>query len=544
MQISGINFEVGMTREKAIKDNNADIKAGVIFDCINTNGNETIDEDEIKQFAEANKPSEDYDTPESKKITKLEAKYDEVFKKITELEKEIGELEQLRASLYTQINNNKNQDEVKKLSKDYKDIDKRLNKKYSEREKLLKKSDKYSSQILFLQEVKQDTKLSEKDLIEQSQQYIQQRNQLNPYYAKYQELTTKVNTEEDPNKREQYYQEWRILDELVANWRPSNSNFQVQSAGSFISGEVVVRNNTNETITSANLSASTKLKNHTLSVNTGLTRQSNEEENSESTNIGVGISDNIDIGENSNLTLGSNYTNYALETPDTKQSNQTWMNNINFQTRLNNVSLNASYTNTYSQNEMTSGDNTNKGQSLQNTFSAGMNHSIKHFNYGVGTIVDFLKSKEMSQNSYSLPVTAGVNFGDKHKFNVTGLYTPTFGDTKSSSYGTNLSYNYSSDAVAFESSGSFMYTHDSQSGDSYNYGASSRLTNKKHGFSAGVNFMGSNNKFNKTYDISGTFVHPMTDSSRLTVGGGYNNNTGAYGQVSVAFDINTKRKKH
>ena len=69
------------------------------------------------------------------------------------------------------------------------------------------------------------------------------------------------------------------------------------------------------------------------------------------------------------------------------------------------------------------------------------------------------------------------------------------------------------------------------------------LTNLKYGYSANLSFNSSKSNFYKMYDASAKFTTPMSDNSKLTIGGGYNSNDGTYGEIGLSFNLTPHKRK-
>jgi len=530
MYINGFEFTTGMTRQQAIEANSNSSDVGLIFDCIDKDKSGTLSNLEIS-FADTNVTYEENLNPKmKKKIDSLIQKYDKAFETLKEVEEAIR-------GLISQVSEITDQKEIEKLENEITKLEK-------QREKICENLDKYSAKILYLNEVKLDKSLSEKDILQNAQSYMAVRNQMNPYYAKYQEVIAKYNVETDEAKKAEYYAQFRLLDKLCAQWSPSKVDFATNYGQSNISISTSTQTNMSDAITSLTTIGSTKIKNHNLNANASVTRQNNEEDSSNSTNINIGMSDNIEIGENSTLSGSASYNNYNQNSNNTETTNQTLGARVGVTSQIGNANLNGSYSVDYTMSSDKNNDFVQKGSSLTNNINLGLSHQIKSFNYNLGLgIKNMNPNNASSTTDYSIPVSANFDLGKG--FNINGSFTPTLGDNKSMQYGTGVIYSNNNENISFTNSTNLGYTHNIL-GDNYSYSNNTQITNNKYGFSASLNLEGSGqNKLNDRYSGRLDFTTPMNDSrtSRLTVTAGYDSESKGYGEIGLSFDINPSKKK-
>lgn len=530
MYINGFEFTTGMTRQQAIEANSNSSDVGLIFDCIDKDKSGILSNLEIS-FADTNVTYEENLNPKmKKKIDSLIQKYDKAFETLKEVEEAIRRL-------ISQVSEITDQKEIEKLEKEITKLEK-------QREKICENLDKYSAKILYLNEVKLDKSLSEKDILQNAQNYMAVRNQMNPYYAKYQEVIAKYNTETDEAKKAEYYAQFRLLDRLCAQWAPSKVDFATNYGQSNISISTSTQTNMSDAITSLTTIGSTKIKNHNLNANASVTRQNNEEDSSNSTNINIGMSDNIEIGENSTLSGSASYNNYNQNSNNTETTNQTLGARVGVTSQIGNANLNGSYSVDYTMSSDKNNDFVQKGSSLTNNINLGLSHQIKSFNYNLGLgITNMNPNNASSTTDYSIPVSANFDLGKG--FNINGSFTPTLGDNKSMQYGTGVIYSNNNENISFTNSTNLGYTHNIL-GDNYSYSNNTQITNNKYGFSASLNLEGSGtNKLSDRYSGRLDFTTPMNDSrtSRLSITAGYDSESKGYGVIGLSFDINPSKKK-
>ena len=540
-----LNFNTlkpGLRREdiNSLKNNN-DEKVLFIFDLVDTNTDGIISEEEVNNYNNASNTInlKSVNPKMQDKVDKLQLRLSSIHSKLVSEEKELIELENYYRVLEDSDENigSKEKDNIIKL----------IEKKNGSIKKLYEKIDKYYAQLVFLTEVKIDDNLSNKDITQNAQLYMMQRNQMNPYYSKYKELQMKYDMETDDKKRSELWQQYSFVDELVHNWKPEKINFQLNQLSPNLNLSTDIKTNTDETTEAFNVGFNTKLKNHTLNANSNLTFTQDTTLQNQTHNIMVGLSDNIEIGENSNLTISSNYTNYSSNNNEGVSNNNTIATNINATTQIGNISLNANYQNQYSKTSFANENFSNVGSSINNSGGLSFNNQIKKINYGTGLNISNSLSNDNSQTLYSIPINLSYNAisNEKNTFVVNGNYTSTLGKNySSSSYTANLNYNYNSSKINLNNSTYFNYTKGNFSGESFNYNNTTSLTNKKYGYNASIVFTGSNSKYQDMYDINTSFSTPMNQISKLKVGAGYNSQTGAYGTLGIAFNIDMRDKKN
>ena len=528
----------GTKRENFVSKPENSNKNLLIFDIVDTNKDGVLSENEINTYNQTmDRTNWEVANPKMQnKIEKLNQKIDKIFEDINKLTDEIIVLEKYRNSLDKETN-----------PKEFEDVEKLINTKYNEHKKLSAKYDKYNAQRLFLSEVKVDNNLSEKDINTNAQMYINQRNQLNPYYKKYKEVQIQYDLETDKNKKNELWQQFTVLDQLVANWRPEQVNFKPIQQGTNLNLSTDIKTNLDDTTESFNLGLNTKIKNHNLNLNSNAAFTQSEETGNTSKNIYASIDDNIEIGEKSNLNISSSYSNYISNSESGNSQNQTITNQIGGNTKLGNVSLNASYQNQYSISDFSNQDFENTSTSMKHTGNIGFNQQIKKFSYGTGFNISNSSSEGSKQTLYSTPINLNYNAlsNEHNQLQIGANYTPTWGkDYNSSAYTTNINYNYSNNNINLNNSTYFNYTKGNLNGESFSYNNTTTLINKKYGFSTSLNFTGSNSKYSDMYDTSLSFSTPMTNVSNLKIAAGYNSETGGYGSVGVSFNINLKNKKN
>jgi len=544
VKIGNFNFEAGMTKQTAIENNNNDQSVGLIFDVVDKNQSGTIEENELNINQNEN---EAIANPKmAKKLQKISTQCDELHKQLLRLESDIKLLEQNRNIICSQYEQNKSSELAKQIDDLNKDIDKRN----KNRQKIIEKINGLSGQITFLSEVNVETNMSDREISANAQQYMQQRNQLNPYYGKYQETLARYNTESDRQKRSELEQQLMALDELVNSWKPENIEYSAQTTGSSLNIGTNIKTDTNETTSSLNANLNSKIRNHTIGVTGSYTTTTNDEDETKSKNLNLGVTDTIEIGQKSNLTVRSGYTRYSSDSNESDITNDTFSNSLNFSTRIKNVTLGASYNNNYSHSEINGQHFSSNGETWTNGGGINLSHQIKKFNYSIGTNITNTKSDSSNQTLYSIPISTGLNVQNEHNnFGINASYTPTFGSNyNSQEYNLRSNYSHNNKNISFNSSVNLGYTKTNLSGETYRYGGNASITNNKYGYTATAAFQGSNSRYYDSYDASVNFSTPMSSAANLNVGAGYSNangDGGIYGEVGVSFNINNiGRKKH
>jgi len=574
IDLSKIDLKKGMTKDAATKSNalQESLLISTIFDVADKDGNGTLDEKEIERFgklkSEMTRNHAIANPKMEPKISKINVGVNQSFKKISSLESSIRELEIIRNTYENELKkyisdntttpdktakkefnidilSKAQKSEYKKLNKNIKDVNSQIEKLQSERKTQLEVFNKLSAELLYLEEVKIDDNMSNKDISVNSQNYAKERNQLNPYYAKYMDITAKYNTEKDPVKRQKLFSQWQILNTLVSNWKPKNTKKQNSNDNTQLNVELNEKIYTDNNISSATLSGKKKIKNNTISVGSSYTDQDDDKTNSYSTNVSTSVGDNIEIGEKSNLSINSNYTNYKLNSNSTITSTNGLTTTVGVNSQIDKFALTGNYSNTYSHSNIATPIGSTSGKTITNAGSASVSYNPKDFKLNIGTNIQNTRTNNSSQTLYSFPLETEVNFGnDNNQFSLNGSYTPTLGKNYNSlAYATGLTYNYNNSEISLENSMDFGYTKDKQSGNSLNYGDNLTLTNKKYGYSASLNFENANSNFNNTYNGAAKFTTPITPSSKLSVSAGYDSTSGGYGMVGVAFNFEDKNHK-
>lgn len=534
-EVNNFELKIGMNKQEFLQANKDIPNASTIFDVIDSNSSKTIEEQEYNAYNNTKDENRTLANPKMEsKIEKLNKKNEEYTKKLDSLDSQIVELEKIR-------NSQSDQKEIKNINKQLKGL-------YNSRNNLIAKMDKLSAKAIYLTEVKVNNNASDKDLSMASEQYMQQRNQLNPYYAEYMKIGAQMDTEENPEKKAKLLQQWRVLEQLVSSWHPTEQKQSEISNQPNINIEINTKGDIDKNSESINISGNTSFKNHTLTTSAGLTKENDENTETYSTNINTGINYQYDINEKNNLSINSSYTKYSEHSPESKTERDGINSSVSFSnTAIKNVTLSANYSNDFSKTKITGNEFNNTGYSNSNSGSISFNHNLKKFNYGVGININNTNSGELNQTTYSTPLNAGITFGKEGKhntFSLNGSFTPTFGKNVSTQdYNINFGYSYTNDKIALNTNSSFGYQKTNLSGETFSIRNQTNLTNLKYGYSANLSFNSSKSKFYKMYDASAKFSTPMSDNSKLTIGGGYNSNDGTYGEVGLSFNLTPKKKK-
>lgn len=535
LEVNNFELKVGMSKQEFLQANKDLPNASTIFDAIDSDGSKTIEEKEYNAYNNTKDENLPLANPKMKtKIEKLNAKGNEYNQKLNTLDSEIGELEKFR-------NSQTDQKEIKHINKQLKGL-------YNTRNNLIAKLDKLSAKAIYLSEVKVNSNMSDKDLSMASEQYMQQRNQLNPYYAEYMKIGAQMDTEQDSAKKAKLLQQWKVLEQLVSSWHPTEQKFSEISNPSSINIDLNSKGDIDKNTESLSVSGNTSFKNHTLTTNAGITKENDENTNTHSTNINAGINYQYDINENNNISVNSSYTNYTEHSPESKTERTGVNSSVNFSnTVIKNVTLSANYSNDFSKTKMSGNEFDNIGYSRSNSGGISFNHNLKQFNYGAGVNINNTNSGELNQTTYSTPLNASINFGkaERHnKFSLNGSFTPTFGKGESTQdYNVGFGYSYTNDKIALNTNSSFGYQKANLSGETFSMSNQTELTNLKYGYSANLSFNSSKSNFYKMYDASAKFTTPMSDNSKLTIGGGYNSNDGTYGEIGLSFNLTPHKKK-
>ena len=534
-EINSFELKIGMTKQEFLQANKDLPNASTIFDTIDCDNSKAIEEEEFRAYNNTTDKNITLANPKMEsKIEKINKKNEAYINKLNLLESQIIELEKIRNS----------QTEQKEITH----FNKEIKKLYNTHDKLIAKINKLSAKSIYLSEVKIEGKPSDKELSMASEQYIQQRNQLNPYYAKYMEIGAQMDTEENPDKKAKLLQQWRVLEQLVSSWHPTEQMQSEISNQPNINIEINTKGDINKNTESINISGNTGFKNHTLTTNVGLTKENDENTETYSTNINTGINYQYDINEKNNLSINSSYTKYSEHSPESKTERDGINSSVSFSnTAIKNVTLSASYNNDFSKTKITGNEFNNTGYSNSNSGGITFNHNLKKFNYGAGVNINNTNSGELNQTTYSTPINAGFTFGKEGKhntFSLNGSFTPTFGKNISTQdYNAQFGYSYTNDRIVLNTNSTFGYQKTNLSGETFSVGNQTSLTNLKYDYSANLSFNGSKSKYYKMYDASAKFTTPMNNNSQLTVGGGYNSNNGTYGEIGLSFNLTPKKKK-
>lgn len=535
LEVNNFELKVGMSKQEFLQANKDLPNASTIFDAIDSDGSKTIEEKEYNAYNNTKDENLPLANPKMKtKIEKLNAKGNEYNQKLNTLDSEIGELEKFR-------NSQTDQKEIKHINKQLKGL-------YNTRNNLIAKLDKLSAKAIYLSEVKVNSNMSDKDLSMASEQYMQQRNQLNPYYAEYMKIGAQMDTEQDSAKKAKLLQQWKVLEQLVSSWHPTEQKFSEISNPSSINIDLNSKGDIDKNTESLSVSGNTSFKNHTLTTNAGITKENDENTNTHSTNINAGINYQYDINENNNISVNSSYTNYTEHSPESKTERTGVNSSVSFSnTAIKNVTLSANYSNDFSKTKMSGSEFDNIGYSRNNSGGISFNHNLKQFNYAAGVNINNTNSGELNQTTYSTPLNASINFGkpERHnKFSLNGSFTPTFGkDVRTQDYNVGFGYSYTNDKIALNTNSSFGYQKANLSGETFSVRNQTDLTNLKYGYSANLSFNSSKSNFYKMYDASAKFTTPMSDNSKLTIGGGYNSNDGTYGEIGLSFNLTPHKRK-
>ena len=535
LEVNNFELKIGMSKQEFLQTNKDLPNASTIFDAINCDNSKTIEEQEYNAYNNTKDENRTLANPKMEsKIEKLNKKNEEYTKKLDSLDSQIVELEKIR-------NSQSDPKEIKNINKQLKGL-------YNTRNNLITKLDKLSAKAIYLTEVKVGNNVSDKDLSMASEQYMQQRNQLNPYYAEYMKIGAQMDTEENPEKKAKLLQQWRVLEQLVSSWHPTEQTQSEISNQPNINIEINTKGDIDKNTESINISGNTSFKNHTLTTSAGLTKENDENTETYSTNINTDINYQYDLNDKNNLSVNSSYTKYSEHSPESKTERTGINSSVSFSnTAIKNVTLSANYSNNFSKTKMSGNEFENTGYSNSNSGSISFNHNLKKFNYGVGININNTNSGELNQTTYSTPLNASINFGksERHnKFSLNGSFTPTFGkDVSTQDYNVGFGYSYTNDKIALNTNSSFGYQKANLSGETFSIRNQTNLTNLKYGYSANLSFNSSKSKFYKMYDASAKFSTPMSDNSNLTIGGGYNSNDGTYGEIGLSFNLTPKKKK-
>lgn len=535
LEVNSFELKVGMSKQEFLQANKDLPNAPTIFEAIDSDGSKTIEEKEYNAYSNTKDENRTLANPKMEsKIEKLNKKNEEYTKKLDSLDSQIVELEKIR-------NSQSDPKEIKNINKQLKGL-------YNTRNNLITKLDKLSAKAIYLTEVKVSNNVSDKDLSMASEQYMQQRNQLNPYYAEYMKIGAQMDTEENPEKKAKLLQQWRVLEQLVSSWHPTEQKSSEISNTSSINIDLNTKGDIDKNTESLSVSGNTSFKNHTLTTNAGITKENDETANTHSTNVNAGINYQYDINENNNISVNSSYTNYTEHSPESKTERTGVNSSVSFSnTAIKNVTLSANYSNDFSKTKMSGSEFDNIGYSRNNSGGISFNHNLKQFNYGAGVNINNTNSGELNQTTYSTPLNASINFGkpERHnKFSLNGSFTPTFGkDVSSQDYNVGFGYSYTNDKIALNTNSSFGYQKANLSGETFSVRNQTDLTNLKYGYSANLSFNSSKSNFYKMYDASAKFTTPMSDNSKLTIGGGYNSNDGTYGEIGLSFNLTPHKRK-